>query len=508
MTASIDEFEPELTLARVAHAEGRARDAEEQLRALAARLDDADRLHALGLECLKLGATTSAEACFRRALEFDPGRSKSWNNLGNLHKNAGRVQEALDCYGRAIDCAPSPAALMNRGRLRERLGSRDEALDDYLRGLSLEPHHETLQVLAGLALARSHRWEEALERLRSAFELGSRDTLAQSMLYNALQHVGRTAEARRFAEDWVARESGVAHAHRALATSLLLARELPAACEQIERTLRAPGGEAIDVGHWLRRRWEEALYLLGRHDEAREVVERWLRIAPDDPDARHMFAAYTGIDVPERANDAYVRNHFDEFASHFDHGLRQIGYQLPEHVESTLARLSLPSGLDVLDAGCGTGLLGPLVRHRAVRLVGVDLSPRMLERAADKGVYDELVCAEIGAFLDAQRESFDLITMVDTLIYFGSLEALFARAAAALRPGGIYAVTVERMPVDDSGRGYELQKHGRYRHRIDYVQRALVEAGFEDEQTEQLQLRKELGEDVAGLIITARRSRS
>ena len=39
--------------------------------------------------------------------------------------------------------------------------------------------------------------------------------------------------------------------------------------------------------------------------------------------------------------------------------------------------------LDVLDAGCGTGLCGPLVAPYARRLVGVDLSERMLARAGD-----------------------------------------------------------------------------------------------------------------------------
>ena len=47
--------------------------------------------------------------------------------------------------------------------------------------------------------------------------------------------------------------------------------------------------------------------------------------------------------------------------------------------------------LDVLDAGCGTGLCGPLLAPYARRLIGVDLSEGMLALAKEKHVYDALI---------------------------------------------------------------------------------------------------------------------
>ena len=90
----------------------------------------------------------------------------------------------------------------------------------------------------------------------------------------------------------------------------------------------------------------------------------------------------------------------------------------------------------VLDLGCGTGLCGPLLKPRPERLTGIDLAAGMLERARAHGVYDRLERAEVVAWLEANRETFDLIVSVDVLIYIGDLERLFAGARRALASGG------------------------------------------------------------------------
>ncbi len=61
----------------------------------------------------------------------------------------------------------------------------------------------------------------------------------------------------------------------------------------------------------------------------------------------------------------------------------------------------------------------------------------MLSRARERGVYDELIEAELTDFLGRHPQSFDLIVSGDTLNYFGDLGPVFAAAgdsAAAGRP--------------------------------------------------------------------------
>lgn len=54
-------------------------------------------------------------------------------------------------------------------------------------------------------------------------------------------------------------------------------------------------------------------------------------------------------------------------------------------------RIGKNTHLDILDAGCGTGLCADVLRPYAKSLVGVDLSPQMLALAAKQQIYDQLV---------------------------------------------------------------------------------------------------------------------
>src|SRR5260370_26931297 len=106
-----------------------------------------------------------------------------------------------------------------------------------------------------------------------------------------------------------------------------------------------------------------------------------------------MLAALTGEDVPARASSGYVRTVFDRFAESFDEKLHSLDYRARQLVSAAVAA-AFGAGrgdLEVLDAGCGTGLCGPLLRPYARRLVGVDLSSAMLQRAGLRGCYDALV---------------------------------------------------------------------------------------------------------------------
>jgi predicted TPR repeat methyltransferase len=158
--------------------------------------------------------------------------------------------------------------------------------------------------------------------------------------------------------------------------------------------------------------------------------------------------------------------------------------------------------LDVLDVGCGTGLCGPLLKPHARRLVGVDLSGRMLAKAEQRQVYDELCQAELTAYLAAHPASFDVVVSADTLVYFGALQEVAAAAASALRPGGWLVFTVEAAVGNLARPDYELHYHGRYVHSRRYLEDVLGRAGFRTE-IAQAELRMESGLPVAGFVVGA-----
>ncbi len=166
--------------------------------------------------------------------------------------------------------------------------------------------------------------------------------------------------------------------------------------------------------------------------------------------------------------------------------------------------LVAPDGkLDVLDAGCGTGLCGALLKPFAARLVGIDLSAGMLREAAKCELYDELVEAELGAYMTAHPSSFDIIVCCDTLVYVGQLESTVAAARTALKPGGHFIFTLERLADDNQDRGYWLMPSGRFSHSAAYVSASIANAGLVNAVTDPIVPRLERGEPVHGLLVVA-----
>ena len=124
---------------------------------------------------------------------------------------------------------------------------------------------------------------------------------------------------------------------------------------------------------------------LGEVDKAIAIMERWVAEEPDNPVPRHMLAAVFG---PRRAGAGRRPVHRERSSTNSPppstSKLEHLAYRAPQIVAAMLADSGTPAAkaLDVLDAGCGTGLCGPLVAPYARRLTGVDLSARMLAQAA------------------------------------------------------------------------------------------------------------------------------
>jgi len=133
----------------------------------------------------------------------------------------------------------------------------------------------------------------------------------------------------------------------------------------------------------------------------------------------------------------------------------------------------------------------------------------MLQKARQRSVYDELVTAELTAFITARPESYDLIVSADTLVYFGELEPVLTSVRSSLRPGGRFVFTLERMekPPDDSV-GYRLNRHGRYTHSPAYVNGCVSKCGLRLLGSKSVDLREQAGRSVGGLLVTAVRSQT
>ena len=244
-------------------------------------------------------------------------------------------------------------------------------------------------------------------------------------------------------------------------------------------------------------------HIVGRREDAREAYERYLQLVEGDPEVEHILVSLRDAPPPPRAPDECVVQLYARFAEFYERNMRtDLEYCGPEVLASALDRTigSAPM-LDVLELGCGTGLAAQPLRRRARRLVGIDLSPDMVEHARKNQLYDVLEVAEITEWLArSTSRDFDMIAACDTFIYFGDLRQVFVPAAARLRVGGILAFTVERA----EGTGFRLTDSGRYVHTEAHVRDAAREAGFVVEYVDSPVLRYEYGEPVHALVVVMR----
>jgi predicted TPR repeat methyltransferase len=240
---------------------------------------------------------------------------------------------------------------------------------------------------------------------------------------------------------------------------------------------------------------------LDRRADALLTFRRLQEVEPAHTEAAHMIAVLSGR-APDQPDAAYVEKLFDDFADSFDDKLTNwLDYKAPQHVAAAVRAAAPPANARAIDLGCGTGLLGPEVRSLCVRLDGVDLSSRMIEKARQRGGYDTLIVGEIVATLQPRRGAYDLVFAADVLSYFGDLRAVFAAVHDALHDNGIFAATVEK----GAGARYHAAKTGRYQHGEAYLHKRAAEAGFAVLSLDEVVLRREENLDVLGYVFVLRR---
>jgi predicted TPR repeat methyltransferase len=428
----------------------------------AVTLDTAMQLH-------RTDQLAKAEQAYRQVLVVEPDSAQTVYLLGVVTKQLGRPDEAMALFQRALSLQPDfAAALAELAKLYQEQG-RPEASAEVLRRLiALKPDLGDLYNNLGIVLRRLNRPEEARAAYLKAIDRGTGRAETHYNLGCVLRELDRHHEATVAYRKAIALDPKMTDAHRCLAS-----------------VLRSSG----------------------KLKEAGQAIEEWLGHDPDNSVARHMLSAFSGRDTPLRASDDYIRSVFGDFAATYDEELRQLGYQGPPLIAKALsAQLGGPDHqLNVLDAGCGTGLCGPVLRPYARQLTGVDLSAEMIDRARELNVYDDLVVTELTQYLKRQRNRFDLIVAADTFIYFGDLEELLAAATDALRSSGFLIFTLELLDESSLDANYRLNPNGRYTHTEVYIKRCASQYHLEICAIEDSTLRIEKGQPVKGIMVQMRR---
>ena len=344
--------------------------------------------------------------------------------------------------------------------------------------------------LEGLQAQQAGRLDDAERHYRRSLQhLPGRPSTLVNLAATLLARQ-RAAEALPLLEEALAAEPGNADAWYQRCGALGQLNRLDEALASIERCLAV----AAEAGAaWSRR--GGLLKDLGRPAEAVAALRRAVELGADVEMNRYLLASLTGEAVPPRPPAGYVQALFDSYAGDFDeHLVERLQYRAPELLLQALPRAAFGAALDL---GCGTGVAGRLLRPRVQALAGVDLSAGMLAQARAHGVYDTLHQADLVAHLEATPERFDLVFAADVFIYLGDLAAVFAGVRRVLRPGGVFAFSVE---AADDAVDFELRPSSRYAQSARYLRALAAAHGLHVQSLRQDTLRLDQRQPVAGWL--------
>jgi predicted TPR repeat methyltransferase len=245
---------------------------------------------------------------------------------------------------------------------------------------------------------------------------------------------------------------------------------------------------------------------LGERDAAIAAFREAIVADPEDRHGASLRLMLMGADRLSEMPPAYVRALFDQYAPKFERTLiDDLGYRGPsllfKAVLSARAAIRKPAFFRrAIDLGCGTGLVASAFAANVDEFIGIDLSPRMIERARATGFYAKLEVAEMVEGLRGKPDaSTDLILAADAMVYLSGLLPLLHEVKRVLVPGGLLAFTVETHDGDDVVIGAGL----RYAHSAGYIRSSIEAVGLTLCRLENLSNRNEDNTPVPGLVVVA-----
>lgn len=164
-------------------------------------------------------------------------------------------------------------------------------------------------------------------------------------------------------------------------------------------------------------------------------------------------------------NSDDLRKKYDQWAANYEADIADVWNSVPVTAAMMLTKYMNNKQANVLDVGVGTGLVGvTLAALGFEHLIGFDISPGMLAQAAEKQVYQSLVCCSIGddAFATLERAAGIVATGVFAETHAGQSELKLLETK--IEPDGILVFTARQsflpqlQPVLDQSGWFLLEK--------------------------------------------------
>lgn len=504
----------------------------------------------LAISLDRWGKPFEAVDSYLKAVDLKPDLFEAYNNIATIYLNLGKNNLVEDMYVKSLNICENPEALSNLSYLKKDTNSLLEVIKKY-------PDDETAFYFLSLLYKEQNDLKKALEYIEKALEISpfsefilllnaniytllENDENAQNLYEKAIEINPYLDEAITSLADIKFRQNLLCEsellykqaldinpsnvfAHINYGNLLYHRKQLHQALEQYRSAVildanmpEISNNIAIiqrDLGQY-----EEALGLFfnalsknpqseefsinvyetillmfyeRKVNEAKNIAKNWLKSMPDNVFAKHLNSALNNEENSDILSE-YAQKLFDNFAKNYEKTLKIIEYKLIDYIKN----LNQTFSGKILDIGCGTGLLGEVIKHKDNYLVGIDISKEMIKLANDKNIYDELGQTNALSYLEL-GEKFDYIFALDVFGYVGDFEKIIDKC----QNSNLY-FSIELLEKNE--KDFILYENGRYKHSKEYVLNLLKKYNFQTVQTNEIIIRIENNTPVLGMIISAR----
>ncbi|MDR1694460.1 MAG: methyltransferase domain-containing protein [Lactobacillaceae bacterium] len=418
----------------------------------------------------KKGDKNKAIAFYKKAYKLNKNSSIPFSNIAISLYEMSQFDDAKKYAEKALKISDkNTSSLIILGNIEYKNKDYLKALEWYLKAYNLHEENVVSVVNVANTYFEIKDYENAIIYTKKAIELSPDDAWSYNNLSQLYQKIGEN-------------EKAVEAGYKAVNIS-----------DEDGRN-----SHHINLGYML--------YEISIEDRELSVryTEQWLKKYSYNNVVNYMAKSILNDEVLDRANDEYLKNIFDVFASDFERVLKDLDYKAPELINDFLLQIygkKTSKKLKILDAGCGTGLCGKYLKKYAgiFGLHGVDISSEMIAEAKRKRIYNKLFVEELISFLSSRKNEYDLVVSTDVFIYFGDLENLFLNLNNILKKNGRVIFSVSENPKND---GIKLHASGRFSHGRNYIENLIEKTGFDLENISREHIRNEGDSEVIGFIIS------
>ena len=232
------------------------------------------------------------------------------------------------------------------------------------------------------------------------------------------------------------------------------------------------------------------LFYYQQPENAKKIAKQWQKFMPDNLFANRVVAAFNGSKSVN--SKPYSEALFDVFAENYEQIMQNINYS----AINKLKEIGFAPIGKILDLGCGTGLVGQAFKSVENKFTGVDISQKMLDMAALKNAYTDLIKDDIVHFLHTSNLKFNFIIALDVVEYIDDFTDMIMQMKHIP-----FVFTIEN--ASEKVTDFQLDASGRYRHNPQYIRNQLADAGYKNITSYPLILRQENGTDVNGTLFWA-----